>query len=581
MKPGWRWVVFIRLLGFLRPFYSRVLLSVFLGIGTVAAGIGLLGTSAYLISYAALGPSIAALQVAIVGVRFFGITRAVSRYLERLVSHSANFRLLAGFRVWFYRAIEPLAPAGLQDERGGDLLGRVIADVDTLENFYVRAVSPPVVALVIILGTGLFFSLYDLRLAMLILVALAAHGLGLPLLAYRLTRAPGNAVVEQRSALSANLLETVQGMADLLVYGQAAERASRAAQLSTDVGSAQVRLASAGALTNALGLLVSGLALWGVLLLAIPLVGQGLTGIHLAVLALVTLAVFEAVIPLVPAAQHLESSLQAARRLFALEQADLPILPTAHPIPPPSSMALSIRGLRFAYPESSTPALDGLDLELPPGKHMALVGSSGAGKTTLFKLLLRFWDYEQGQVLLGGRDLREYDPQDVRRRMAYVSQDTYLFSGTLRQNLLLANPQAGEDALQRVVTLAHLSDLVDRLPQGLDTWIGDQGLGLSGGERQRVAVARALLVDAPLLLLDEPTANLDSLHERSVLNALRQASAGRSVLYITHRLVGLETMDEILVLKAGRVVERGAHAALLEKNGLYALMWQIERQLLG
>jgi ATP-binding cassette, subfamily C, bacterial CydC len=581
MKPGWRWVVFIRLLGFLRPFYSRVLLSVFLGIGTVAAGIGLLGTSAYLISYAALGPSIAALQVAIVGVRFFGITRAVSRYLERLVSHSANFRLLAGFRVWFYRAIEPLAPAGLQDERGGDLLGRVIADVDTLENFYVRAVSPPVVALVIVLGTGLFFGLYDLRLAMLILVALAAHGLGLPLLAYRLTRAPGNAVVEQRSALSANLLETVQGMADLLVYGQAAERASRAAQLSTDVGSAQVRLASAGALTNALGLLVSGLALWGVLLLAIPLVGQGLTGIHLAVLALVTLAVFEAVIPLVPAAQHLESSLQAARRLFALEQADLPILPTAHPIPPPSSMALSIRGLRFAYPESSTPALDGLDLELPPGKHMALVGSSGAGKTTLFKLLLRFWDYEQGQVLLGGRDLREYDPQDVRRRMAYVSQDTYLFSGTLRQNLLLANPQAGEDALQRVVTLAHLSDLVDRLPQGLDTWIGDQGLGLSGGERQRVAVARALLVDAPLLLLDEPTANLDSLHERSVLNALRQASAGRSVLYITHRLVGLETMDEILVLKAGRVVERGAHAALLEKNGLYALMWQIERQLLG
>jgi ATP-binding cassette, subfamily C, bacterial CydC len=570
------------LLGFLRPFRGQVALSVLLGVATVAGGIGLLGTSAYLIASAALHPSVAELEVAIVGVRFFGICRALFRYLERLVSHSVNFRLLSGLRTWFYRQIEPLAPARLQGVRSADLLSRAVADIETLENFYVRAVAPPLVAFVVILGAGWFVGFYDPRLALVLTAALITAGVGLPWLAYLLTRAPGRAMIDRRAALNAALLDAVQGMPDLLAFGQAEQQAARITEEGLELSRAQRSVGWAGALIDGLGLLVSGLALWSMLLLCIPLVGAGrISGVTLAVLALVTLASFEAVTPLTQAAQHLESSLQAARRLFAfveegpqapavLERSSLPDGPAE----------LRIHGLTFAYPGRPGLALSGFDLDLPPGKHVALVGPSGAGKTTLFNLLLRFWEYQEGRVEIAGCDLRACDVQDLHRKMAVIAQSTYLFSGTLRQNLLLACPGAGEVDLERVVWQAQLAELIAQMPQGMDTWVGERGLQLSGGERQRVAIARALLRDAPLLLLDEPTAHLDAATEQRLLETLCQASKGRSVIHITHRLAGLEDMDEILVMRAGQIVERGAHANLIATGGLYAKMWALDRELL-
>lgn len=574
------------LLGFLRPFTARVVFSVFTGVATVAAGIGLLGTSAYLIASAALQPSIAELQVAIVGVRFFGISRALFRYLERLISHDVNFRLLARLRVWFYRKIEPLAPARLQNLHSADLLSRAIADIETLENFYVRAVSPPLVALIVTLGMGWFIGRYDLRPALLLICAMALVGIGLPVLTHALARQPGRQAVLHRARLHANVLDAVQGMAELAAFGRAGEQIARILSASNTFDAAQFHLGRSSALGSALALLISGLTLWGVLLLTIPLVGSRIDGISLAVLALLTIASFEAVTPLSQAAAHLESSLQSARRLFDLVNED-PERQDLSPVRPFLSgpLHLEIHDLHFSYPQFDNgqpgSALVDFSLDLPPGRHVALIGPSGAGKSTLFHLLLRFWDVQCGEVRINGENLRSLAPEDIRAKIALVSQSTYLFAGTLRQNLLLANPDAGPAAIERVVEQSGLSDLVGRLPNGVDSWIGERGVQISGGERQRIAVARALLREAPLLLLDEPTAGLDAASEQRLLQVLRSAAEGRSMISITHRLVGLEDMDEILVLRDGRVVERGTHAALSASGGLYAQMRQIQEDMLG
>ncbi len=538
-----------------------------------------MGTSAYLIATAALHPSVAVLQVAIVGVRFFGIGRAVSRYLERLVSHSVNFRHLARLRVWFYRQVEPLSPAGLMEYRSADLLNRAIADIETLENFYVRAVAPPLSAMVIVAGAGWFMGSYDLHLAELLVASLFISGVGLPFMLYWLNQIPGAAVIECRSGLHGQLLDAIQGMPDLLAFGQGEAHLARIQSASENLGLAQWRVSINGALANMVSLLLSGITLLGILLLAIPQVGLRFDGVILAVLALVCLSSFESVSPLIPAAQHLESCIQAGRRLFALEKKKPECVLPHDPYPTPQTAGLCIRDLHFSYAGEPSFTLEGLDLDLPPGRHIALVGPSGAGKTTIANLLLRFWDFHQGSIDLDGKDIRLYDPQDVRRMLAVVSQTTFLFNTTLRQNLLIACAGATPAELDEAVKRAQLDGLVARLPKGLDTLVGDRGLQLSGGERQRVIIARALLRDAPIWILDEPTANLDAEMERVLLRTLRQASQSKSVITITHRLVEMEDMDEILVLSQGRVIERGTHASLLSLRGMYARMWGIQQEI--
>ncbi len=575
MKTIWR------LLRLLKPFAGWVALSTLLSVATVAAGVGLLGTSAYLIARAALHPSVGVLQVAIVGVRFFGISRSVFRYLERLASHSANFRLLARLRVTAYRALEPLAPARLQQFQSGDLLGRATADIDILENFYVRVVAPPLVALIVTIGMGLFAGGYAMRLGLIVALGLALGGWFPPLAAHLLGRGPGRELVEQDARLRSALVDDVQGMADLVAFGREMQRMEEVKILEASRGREQMRLSLAGGVSTALTLLIANATVWALLVAAIPFVRSGtLDGVSLAVLALAAAASFEAVAPLGPAAQQLGRSLQAAKRLFALVDAQPEVIAPPQPLPAPLTARLSIHGLRFQYAPNLPPAIDDLDLELPPGKKIALVGPSGAGKSTLVNLLLRFWDYRQGEICLDGQDLRKFSPEDVRRKIGLISQSTYLFSASIRHNLLMAEPGAGENDLFEALERTGLGEWVASLPEGIDTWIGERGASISGGERQRLALARFLLRDAPLLLLDEPTANLDALTEQRLVKTLLDAMRGRSGLWITHRLIGLEHMDEILVLDEGRVIERGSQADLLERRGLFADLWALQNRIL-
>jgi thiol reductant ABC exporter CydC subunit len=545
---------------------------------TLAAGVGLMGTSAWLLSKAALHPSIAAISVAVVGVRAFGVARATLRYLERLASHDVTLRLLARLRVAVYRALVPLAPACLAGHRSGDLLGRVIEDVAALETLYVRVIGPSVAAAAIAVLVVLVLWPFGPPLAASAVLGLAVSGTASPWLSWRLGQGPGRRLTSLRGDLAARLVDAAQGQADLLAFGREADHVAAVGAVSREATHEQERLVRASALGGALSGLGADLTAVAVLALAIPSVREGrLDGVYLAVVTLLTLAAFEAVATLPAAWTGMAVVRQSASRLLEVTDQPPAVAEPAGPGPSGTPRVLEVRDLRFAYPGEPHPALDGVSLHLEPGRRVVVVGPSGSGKSTLVHLLLRFWEAPRGSLLLDGNDARAWPTDRVRGAIAFVSQRAHLFTGTLRENLALAAPGAGEPELLAVLATVRLDGLVAQLPEGLDTWIGEQGHQLSGGERQRLALARALLRDAPFLLLDEPTAHLDALTEREVMREIVRAGGGRATLLVTHRLVGLEAFDEVMVLEHGRVAERGHARDLARSGGTFARLRELQR----
>ncbi len=561
------------LLLLLSPFKWRVLLSILLGWGTVLSGVGLLATSAYLISAAALATSIAVLQVPIVAVRTFGITRGLFRYLERCVSHDNTFRLVNRIRVRFYQALEPLAPARLQQYQSGDLLNRVRQDMVSLEDFYVRVISPPVVWVLVTIVTSGLLAIFSFQLALALLIFQVLAALIIPVMVRYLSRKPERNLIQYQADLSAALVDGVQGMAEIRVFDVTESQSDLVQSINQKIADLQTHLSKITSTVGAVETSLAHLASWTVLLLAIPLVSDGqIAGVFLGTIILITLASFEAAQPLPQAAQALERGLAAANRLEEIVSTPPEVINPAHPVPASAGCHLEVKSLNFSYSHAGQDRQDDqvlkdISFDLSPGKRMAIVGPSGAGKSTLANLLLRFWDYKQGTIHLERTDIRDYRQEDIRGRFSLISQRTFLFNGTLGDNLSLAKPAASMDDLDEVCAIAQLKDFIASLPKGYDTWVGEGGARLSAGERQRLAIARALLKGSPIMILDEPTAYLDPLTEDKLVHNLIANYPQLSMLWISHRLVGMPRMDEILVLDKGMIVERGTHQQLLDRKG--------------
>jgi ATP-binding cassette subfamily C protein CydC len=546
---------FRRLLGLIAPFWSWVALAVLLSFLTVAAGIALMATSAYLISKAAVATEVAALTLAIASVRVFAISRASFRYLERLVSHRATFRILEHLRAWFYGAIEPLAPARLSQYRSGDILTRSVADVETLENFYVRVVVPPVAAALGVALACAILGAFGWSLALALLLCLVLAGIALPLAMRWLGKQTAAEIIAVRSELNAVLVDEVQGAADLLVFDSGEDHRRKVLHLGDDLNRLQERMAILRGASNALSVVVAGFAALAVLGLAIPLVtGGSIEPVYLALLPLTAMASFEAVQPLSAALQQLEANQAAGRRIFELIDAEPAVIDPIDAAEIPTDLGIELRDVSFRYDAGSPLALDGVSFEVPAGQRIGIIGPSGSGKSTIVNLLLRFWEVRDGEITLGGRDLRDYRADEVRDLIGVVPQDVHLFNASIRDNLLLANPDATDSEIVAACRMAQLHDVIKRLAEGYDTLIGENGLLLSGGERQRLAIARAVLKNAPIVILDEPTANLDPETERNLMQSLEPFLATRTALIISHRPVANERADRIIQLEGGHLL---------------------------
>ncbi len=575
-RSGWRKGAGFRLFRLALSVWGWGGLAVLTGAITVLSGVSLMGASAYIIAAAALHPSIAVLQVPIVGVRAFGIGRGVFRYLERVISHQTTFKLLTRFRVAFYSALEPLIPARLLTYRSGDLLERIIADIHTLENFFVRALAPPLTAILSLLLVYLYLSSFLPAFGHVLLLFWLIAGVFAPVLGIYWGRKPGKELLLLRSQLKASAVDFIQGIPDLLAYNQNKRAAAQLETISARQIQTQRTISGRLSIQSAVTGLLSGVGMWTVLVIAVPFVSAAaISGEYLAVIALVALTSFEAILPLPLAAQNLSIDLQAASRLFEVIDADPEVEDPSFPLPMPVKIDLQIRKLDFSYPGSST-LLKGISLDLPPGKRLAVVGPSGSGKTTLANLILRLMDVQSGQILLNENDIRNYSQGDVRARIGVVPQQVYLFNLSIRDNILFGYQHAASEAMVLAAQQAAIHEFIESLPEGFDTWVGEQGVQLSAGERQRIAIAWALVKPASVLIMDEATANLDILTEQKILHSILNSSRDRSILMITHRLVGMEEMDEILVLDNGRIIERGSNAELLAAGGVYRRMWELQ-----
>ena len=456
----------------------------------------------------------------------------------------------------------------------------MVSDVDTLQNVYLRAIMPPIVACFVAILVYFIINTFGSRLAVVFLSLYLCAGFGIPVVVYRLGRRVGAQIIETMGELYSHFAEQLQGMYESQLYPYG-ELLSELKGKQEALESLQSRMAYIHSILSGSVVLFSNFTMWIVLWMAIPSVTHhSIDGVYLPVIALTALASFEAIKPLPAAFQHWGQSLRAAKRLFDLADSPAPVkraaTSTAYPI---KDFSLSVHYVTFRYTDDDTPTLCNVDFDLPFGKHIAIVGENGAGKSTLASLLLGVYRYEDGSIRLGNVELSEMGKEQIRQIFTLVSQHTYLFNATVLENLRMAKPHATQSEVENAARVSQLHDVIVHLPQGYDTVIGEAGVRLSGGERQRLALARAILRPAPIIVFDEPTNGLDSMTEQSFLRALCPIIAGRSTIYITHRLVGLEEMDEILVMQRGSIVERGTYYALLEHGGLYQTMWELQREM--
>ena len=541
-----------RLFVLFRPYWGWMALGILISLITLIANVSLLALSGWFIT------SMAIAGVAGVGMNYFtpaatiralALARISSRYGERIVTHEATFRLLAELRTWLYVRLETLAPAKLETFKSGDLLSRMGADIDSLQNFYLRILLPVVVAMIGGFLFVLFILLYHPLLAFIELALLLIAGLVLPLIVLKLSQKPGKQIVALSSELRATVVDSMQGMGELLIYDAADRQAQSVADLTDALLKEQQQMAKYRGLSQAGLGFCANIAMWSVMLVAIPLMLQDLlSSASMVMLILFTLASFEAVMPLPLAFQLIPETLAAARRIFSITDAQPVIKEPSSASPSPASFDLEFSNVNFRYSATSDWVLNDFNLTVPHGTKLGIMGPSGSGKSSIIQILLRFWPIDSGHVNLGGHPIDAFVSDDFRRHLAAVSQHTQLFNSTIRANLLLANPTATNAMLEAACRTAHIHEHIVSLPNGYDTWIGEAGTRLSGGQARRISIARALLKDAPILILDEPFEGLDPTLENAVMDSILATNRDKTIIYISHNQAALNRMDQILTL---------------------------------
>lgn len=571
-RPGWRLA-----LRMLLPHWIPMVAGSLFGLITAASTVGLLALSGWFLSATAFAGLSAAAAMAFnyflpgAGLRFFAVSRTLGRYADRVISHDATFRLLESLRTWFYSRLEPLAPARLMQYRSGDLLNRIVADIDALDNLYLRVLSPTATAMLLSFFLLVFLLFFDRPAGVIAFAGLLAAGLAVPLVAGGLGARVGRRIAEQLAVFRMQIVEGVQGLSELLVFGGQGRYLEALQRRDRELLRLQLQMSVIRGLSTALITAISGTAVVLVLYRGAGLVNRGeLHGADLALVALAVMASFEAVTPLPSAYQFLGRTRHAGKRLLEVVDPDPAVVYPARSAAEPRHCGVSFEQVVFGYRSGAPPVLDGIHFTVAGGERVAVLGATGAGKSTLAHLLVRFWDPHAGRIRLGGQDIRSFSEADLRGRISVVSQQAHIFNASIRDNLRIARPRADDAQLWEALAAVQLDAFVRSLPAGLDTWTGESGRLISGGQARRLSVARAFLHAAPVWVLDEPTEGLDRETERRLMNTLLTLTAGRTVLLITHRLADLDRMDRILILERGRIVEDGTHEQLLRLGGRYA-----------
>jgi ATP-binding cassette, subfamily B, bacterial len=561
-----------------RGYRARLTLTFFLGVARVTALIGVGVLSALAVRAVKRGEPAGPLLAALLVVAPLA---GILHWCESWLAHDVAYRLLADMRLAVFQKLDALAPAYLTRRRSGDLVGAATHDVELIEYFFAHTVTPAFVA--VLVPAAVLVALGEFGGALvLVLIPFLLYTALVPVLGRSRIDRLSSRAREASGDLNAHVVDTVQGLAEIVAYRRVAAWGEALGAKARRFYELRLPFLRDLARQTAFQETATGLGGLAVIAVGAWLAHQG--RMDAASLPLLTLLALSAFVPLWEIAQvgrQLADTLGAARRLSAVETEPIPVNdgPGVPAAPARGGLAVELADVRFIYPGRTRPALDGVSLRIKDGSTVALVGPSGAGKTTVASLLLRFWDPQSGVIRLFGHDLREYQLDELRKRIALVAQDTYLFNDTLRANVMLARPDADDAALGLAIERAALHDLVTELPDGLDTVVGERGAQLSGGQRQRVAIARAFLKDAPVLILDEATSHLDAVSEAAVRSALERLAQDRTTLVIAHRLSTVRDADAIVVLDDGKLVEVGRHAELLARGDLYAHL--VGRQLGG